>query len=464
MQFVKNGPDVPERLLQAHEDGRVVLFCGAGISYPAGLPGFSGLVDDIYDDLGTDPDSVERAAIDEKKYDTALGLLERRITGEREAVRMSLASILTPKPGHRKPTATHQALLTLARTRAGPRRLITTNFDRLFETVLDKTDPDAPRFLAPLLPVPKNRWDGIVYLHGRLSHDPTPQELDRLVLSSGDFGLAYLIERWASRFVTELFRNYTVCFIGYSIDDPVLRYMTDALAADNLLGGTPTEMFAFGSHAKGREEQARSEWKAKNVTPILYRKTKRHWYLHRTLWAWASTYRDGIDGKESIIVRHAGLQPLASTEQDNFVGRVLWALSDSSGQPAKRFADFNPVPTLDWLNQFANDCYRHRDLNRFGVSPIATEDRKLAFSLVHRPAPYTLAPWMELLVQDDSGARWDDVMFHLARWLTRHLDDPKLILWLAKRGGWLHREFVERIESRLDQIDTLEREDKTVRS
>ena len=180
MQFVKNGPDVPERLLQAHEDGRVVLFCGAGISYPAGLPGFSGLVDDIYDDLGTDPDSVERAAIDEKKYDTALGLLERRITGEREAVRMSLASILTPKPGHRKPTATHQALLTLARTRAGPRRLITTNFDRLFETVLDKTDPDAPRFLAPLLPVPKNRWDGIVYLHGRLSHDPTPQELDRL--------------------------------------------------------------------------------------------------------------------------------------------------------------------------------------------------------------------------------------------------------------------------------------------
>ena len=52
-------------------------------------------------------------------------------------------------------------------------------------------------------------------------------------------------------------------------------------------------------------------------------------------------------------------------------------------------------------------------------------------------------------------------MFHLARWLTRHLDDPKLILWLAKRGGWLHREFVERIESRLDQIDTLEREDKT---
>lgn len=30
MQWV-DGPDIPERLLQAHEDGRVVFFCVAGI-------------------------------------------------------------------------------------------------------------------------------------------------------------------------------------------------------------------------------------------------------------------------------------------------------------------------------------------------------------------------------------------------------------------------------------------------
>ena len=52
MQFVKGGPDIPEQLLQAHEDGQVVFFCGAGISYPAGLPGFQGLVDQLYSDLG----------------------------------------------------------------------------------------------------------------------------------------------------------------------------------------------------------------------------------------------------------------------------------------------------------------------------------------------------------------------------------------------------------------------------
>ena len=48
MQFVNNGPNIPEKLLQAHEEGKVVFFCGAGISFPAKLPGFGGLVRSLY--------------------------------------------------------------------------------------------------------------------------------------------------------------------------------------------------------------------------------------------------------------------------------------------------------------------------------------------------------------------------------------------------------------------------------
>lgn len=68
-------------------------------------------------------------------------------------------------------------------------KVITTNFDRLFEEVLAAKSLSIERFQAPLLPVPKNRWDGLVYLHGLLSLAPTAGELDRLVVSSGDFGL-----------------------------------------------------------------------------------------------------------------------------------------------------------------------------------------------------------------------------------------------------------------------------------
>jgi len=293
MQFIHQGPDVPERLLQAHEDGRVVFFCGAGISYPASLPGFAGLVKRLYQALGTTPSTVQQAAIKAGQLDTAIALLEADIIGSREAVRRKLAEVLTPNLSAPNATATHDALLTLGKCRNGHTRLITTNFDRLFEEVIARKSLIIERFQAPLLPPPKNRWDGLVYLHGLLSDKPTQRELDRLVISSGDFGLAYLTERWAARFVSELFHNYTVCFVGYSINDPVLRYMMDALAADRLLGESPPEMFAFGSFSKGKEQERANEWRAKNVTPILYREHYRHAYLHKTLQAWAKTYRDG---------------------------------------------------------------------------------------------------------------------------------------------------------------------------
>lgn len=463
MQFVRHGPDIPERLLQAHEDGRVVFFCGAGISYPARLPGFSGLVQRLYAALG-EPNAVQQAAIKAGQFDTAIGLLEAGIVGGRETVRRALADILTPDLGAPNATATHEALLTLGKNRDGRTRLITTNFDRLFEEVIDRIDSKSPPvkcFQAPLLPVPKSRWDGLVYLHGLLSVKPTASELDCLVVSSGDFGLAYLTERWAARFVSELFRNYTVCFVGYSINDPVLRYMMDALAADRLLGESPPEMFAFGSYSKGKEDERANEWRAKNVTPILYREHNHHGYLHKTLRAWADTYRDGVRGKERIVVDCAMARPLASTRQDDFVSRLLWALSDPQGLPAKRFADLDPVPSLDWLEPLREERYHQADLSRFGVPPKPVKDDKLTFSLIRRPSPYDRAPLMVLVDAGATGSRWDDVMSHLARWLTRHLDDPALILWIAKGGGQLHDHLAQLVENRLDEIAKLERDGKT---
>ena len=52
-------------------------------------------------------------------------------------------------------------------------------------------------------------------------------------------------------------------------------------------------------------------------------------------WAWSETYRDGAQGKERIVVESAMARPLASTEQDDFVGRMIWALSDPSGLPGE---------------------------------------------------------------------------------------------------------------------------------
>jgi SIR2-like domain len=459
MQFVANGPDIPNELLQAHEEGKVVFFCGAGISYPAGLPGFQGLVDQIYRSIGTQPSDIEKEAYDRWQYDTTLNLLEARVPGGRWTVRKALAEALKPKLRKKGATTTHAALLDLARSRDGSVHLITTNFDRIFNREISRKKLQVTEYAAPCLPIPKNsRWNGLVYLHGMLRKELEEHALNQLVITSGDFGLAYLTERWAARFVSDLFQNFTVCFVGYSINDPVLRYLMDALAADRMLGETAPQAYAFGSYKLGQEAKEKIQWAAKGVIPILYEAPQNHSALHETLKIWAETYRDGVQGKERIVVDYALTKPSASTQQDDYVKRMIWALSDPSGKPAKRFAELDPVPPLEWLEAFSKNCFSHSDLPQFGIPPFQQPDENLKFSLLHRPVHYSYAPWMMLTSNGASDSNWDMVMNHLASWLMRHLNNPQLLLWLTERGGRLQNQLVRMVEWKLDRFTELERE------
>lgn len=454
MQFVRHGPDIPERLLQAHEDGRVVFFCGAGISYPAGLPGFGELVERLHALVGEPPDSVEKELMAKHQFDAAIGRYEQRILGGRKSVRRRLPAALKPNLGLSRALTTHYALLELGRSRNGL-RLVTTNFDTLFEEAARHFS--VANFTLHPEPPARANWNGLVYLHGRMPSEPSDDELERLVLADGDFGQAYLTQGWAARFVATLFRDFTLCFVGYSIDDPVLRYMTAAHALDN----HGQEMFAFAPFGDGCMQEAEKAWRAKNVTPLLYDAAQSHRRLHQTLHVWSSIYRDGTRGKERLVVRYASRDPRTASRENDFIGRLLWALSDPGGLPAKRFADLDPVPSLDWLEPLSEERYRHADLGRFGVPPKAAVDDKLAFSLIRRPSPYPLAPSMCIVDAGARGSRWDEVMRQLARWLIRHLDDPALLLWLVKHGGQLHDDLVWWIEHRLDELAKQERDGNT---
>ena len=82
-----------------------------------------------------------------------------------------------------------------------------------------------------------------MHLHGRI--EGANDNGRELILTSADFDRAYLTERWASRFITELFQYFNVLFIGYSINDPVLAYMLDALAAEIARGGAVGKAYGF---------------------------------------------------------------------------------------------------------------------------------------------------------------------------------------------------------------------------
>ncbi len=457
MKFVKNGPDIPELLLQAHEEGKVIFFCGSGISRAAGLPDFKNLVKQIFLSLDTKQNPIEKQAFKKYQYDATLDLLERRYSNQRIAVRKTLLQLLQPKATQKSAYATHKALLQLATERSGKVKLVTTNFDRIFQDLILQQKLGIPTFEAPLLPIPKtSHWNGIVYLHGLMPKTAEEQGLNRLVLTSGDFGLAYLVERWAARFVSELFLNYTVCFVGYSIDDPVLRYMMDALAADERRGEKRPKAYAFGSYSSDNQDKILLEWEAKGVIPLLYDDQDHHKALHATLREWADTYRDGVQARELIVTQHAATLPLTNSRIDFAVGRILWAMTD--GLAAKRFANLSPVPPLEWLQVFEEQLFTFHDLPLFGM-PIDPSSANLkSFSFVSRPQSCLHAPKMCLVGTGDVSSEWDDTMFQIAGWLTRHLNDPNLILWLAQQGGQLHKHFSHCIGSKIKHLDRLTKE------
>ncbi|MDC9616132.1 hypothetical protein PSI19_20195 [Xenorhabdus khoisanae] len=108
MQFIANGPDIPDSLIQAHEEGRVVFFCGAGISYSADLPGLKKLVEKIYDLIGTtlNENELEKKAFQDGEFDRTLNLLEQRIP--KRTMRNALFQSLQPNLSREGATKTHQ--------------------------------------------------------------------------------------------------------------------------------------------------------------------------------------------------------------------------------------------------------------------------------------------------------------------------------------------------------------------
>ena len=254
MKLSPDGPDLPFDLIQAHESGKLVFFCGAGVSAPAGLPRFKKLLHDVleHESVGLSRLSIALSELDFKNpseeysrvygqqqygnvikayqakfYDRAFHYLERKLRGERvrEAVQDILLNVDAAYDG-----STHKALIRLARTRENNVQLVTTNYDHCFQLYYKQ---ESEYSQAPSLPVPRpGRWTSVVHLHGRIDSSCDPAGC-QLILSSADFGRAYFTEGWAARFCTELFRNYSTLFVGYSISDPVIRYMIDAIAAED---------------------------------------------------------------------------------------------------------------------------------------------------------------------------------------------------------------------------------------
>jgi NAD-dependent SIR2 family protein deacetylase len=324
MQFCDDGPDVPDDLISAQLAGDVVFVVGAGVSARAGLPLFGELVRKVYARLGQaapqTPDSLADAAETDawvrSEWDRTLGLLERRLVypnpnrpETENAVREAVAEELrTP----RRSSVAHRDILDISRDAARRPRMVTTNFDTLFERAQQSTGRNrvASSVGPGLAAVGSPDFNGVMHLHGRIANARLGVAASNLVLTSADFGEAYLRSGWASRFVYDLLRRYTLVFVGYAADDPPMRYMLEATEAGRLHFPDLRRAYAFapfGENPTSDEGSVRARWRAKGLVPILYENHDRsHDSLYQSLSAWADCARDPGAWAAGEIPRIAG--------------------------------------------------------------------------------------------------------------------------------------------------------------
>ena len=353
MRFIEDGPDIPDELLLALDEGKVMFFCGAGVSCAkANLPNFIGLAENVLEQLRVskdDPaDKILKLARNEpeektKTIEEQLGVsnfvssdlifseLEKDF--ETHDIETAVAMALNPPKG--VCLKAHEIMLGLSTIKAGHTRLVTTNFDRLFE----KCNSSLNAWQPPRLPDSNeiSTFQGVVYLHGAANKKYNGSD-SSFILSSAEFGRAYLAEGWATQFFKDIISKYTVVFIGYSADDPPIRYLLEAL---NKSSDKPNKIYAFHS---GTQEQAEKKWEHKGVSAIAYDSHARLW---STLGAWSERVRDIKTWQDGIIkMARKGPRQLSPFQREQVVQFVL------TKEGAQSFCTSNNPPPASWLCVF----------------------------------------------------------------------------------------------------------------
>lgn len=378
---------VPERLLLAHARGEVLFIAGAGVSQPAKLPNFRGLVVQVYEHIDvavheviskipSPPDacfhwSDDFSGLDHKQlaevkrfingdYDVVLGMLERRMDGKthgKSTVRKKIAEIL--RHPDIKPASIHKALMQLA-DRGVVSSIVTTNFELLLEDAYKNKKAPVQTYALGGIPRPASgdEFAGVMHIHGVLDRDPV--RTSDLIVSDQDFGEFYLRRRVVPDFIYDAARLYNLVLVGYSANDPPMRYLLNAVAADGTRFGDLKERFAFVGFDEPDSVEI-EDWRGRGITPIPYEAKSKHSALLETLKIWADL--SAINGKPSRI--DATIKRIVKKKRSdaNETDRDLFdhLFRRSNVKERERISSFITAQKADfeWLHAITEICSEH---------------------------------------------------------------------------------------------------------
>jgi hypothetical protein len=386
----------PENLLAALRDHRLVIFAGAGVSYgePARLPSFSGLAELVAKDTGEKPQKQERE-------DAFLGRLASK------GVDVYSRAVQHLDRDGIEPTSLHSNLLRLF-VDVQHIRLVTTNFDLLFEKAAYTVYGETPEiFRAPALPR-GNDFEGIVHVHGSIKRP------HQMVLTDQDFGRAYLTEGWAREFLVELFRNITVLFVGYSHEDTVVTYLARALPES-----TVGKRFILTD--KGQDPR----WKILGIQPISFPKTDDSSFtgLYEGVRRLAEIFKkSSLDWQREVTDIAKGLPPIDDEEAD------IIEYSFNNEITTSFFTNAAVAPEwIEWLDKrkLLDALFTDGDLNK--------RDKLLVRWLVEHFANHNFAAFILCIAKHNmhiSAHLW----YELIRYITsgkHELDEKSFNRWIS---------------------------------
>ena len=195
---------LPNLVSLARDKRELVIFVGAGISYPppSSFPLFSGLVEQVGKEFGL------KTNLNEIKDKEPQKLEDWRLLGHK--VHAAVAKILSNPEA--KPTQMHYDLIKVFPD-VESLRIVTTNFDKHLSTAAKMVFPskEVEEYFAPALPLGDD-FSGIVYLHGSAF-----MRENRMVLTASDFGKAYFSKGWAREFLLSFFPSTRSYLLGTAI-------------------------------------------------------------------------------------------------------------------------------------------------------------------------------------------------------------------------------------------------------
>ena len=349
-------------------------------------------------------------------------------------------------------------------------RLVTTNMDRLFHKAgLNQNLSD----IGPkLVPARKRQWKNLTFLHGLIDTEKDP-EGDNLVLTRTDFGLAYLYDNWASRFVIQLFQEFTILFIGYSLDDPVMHYLVSAISAENhrkndenrknnqnsIKKHKLNSIYAFAGYKGDQEndkQNKKDKWESMGITPILYKvkRNKNHSLLYDTIKEWATLKRMDLSERKQWLkeqLKCNGEFPNKFQVSDRWKVKSVFSFLKVDEKLSEYFRQINPhISLLNLVSELPAD---EDDQKTSNIETKSQDKPKLLDNLVQ---PKTLIRKTESFALNTGvpiGEPLSKFENSIVLWLCKHLDKEELIHWVIEHGCTLNTSFKLHIRWILERLE-----------